>query len=1223
MPAPAVPAPRPDPAGADRDWKFIGKLLADGMQDIAARQLQAFAASYPDDPRAADALLQAGGAFDALGNAAGALESYDRLLERFPSSAAAPAALLRRADLLTAQQRWGEAASTYETLLSSYTASDQSDRARLGLAEALLALQQRAEAARLFRFLIGGRADPPIAARAMFGLGMLHQQAGEDSLAVAQFDAISARYPAEPAGALGLLRAAELSAAGESPAASRERYQRVLTQYTDPFVRGRAHLGLGRLDEDARKYADAAAHYREAASGGGTPEQTQEGLLGLALCDMRAGRWDDAGAAARALLQKAPPAAQAERARLVLAQVAAGDAPRAAQDSLQTLADKAGPPVAYEACSILAGLREQEGNLEGAVTAWQEAQRHAPQPADKAHALMEAARITGDLLGRRALAADLCLAAAATDAPAALQAEALLRGMDHLARKGDDRAALAVGGRLLQEHPVSSQAAEARALVRRLQRRLAKDPETAARELAALTSRTDLDPAAMALTAGALVRDRLGDPQAALERFASAARAAANPEQRAQAQVESGLAYEALAVDAALRQEMAAMRQQLAAARAAYADAAQRTDAPRQRSRAQLALLRLDLARAALPDTPALFDSQDSPLLGGVGPLEELDLNARALGDLATRMAAALESTTERDDRAWLLWRLSELASSEPVQARIARAQAALKLAPSPTRELALRYTLGQLLLQAEDGAGAAEQLRQVLERAGSEEVAVAARYALAEVHRAAKRYAQAEELYLTYAGAYPDSQRGQRALLLAGDCALFSGDAQKAADHYQQLLERYPDGVYTDDASYRLGTTLARLGTNEAALVRFHSLAEGPAGSRYVGRSLLKIAGLEESGGRPAAARDALVRLVDVDAQLATESDAALRIAELELTLGRPREALVWVDRAAPAAATPSGKAVALRARARAAAGDVAGARADLQRLSDGYPDAGDLLTRARLDYADALAGQGQGQDAQQQYQAAGLAAGSADLRARAAYAQGLLLAKGGKLQDALPEFREAVRRDPGGEWAAQALFKVGVISADAGDHAQAKDAFARLAEGHPDHALAPEAMRGEATALRQLGQFEQALAVYHALLERYPDYPQAQDVLVQIAYCHHEMGQYEIALGAYQKVLPLLDEEGQAFAQFWIADSLQQLGRLEESAAGFLKIPYLYASMTELAVTAQLRAGDVYERMGRADAARSLYEKVLQAQGAQSQWGSEAKKRLDHLAGSRAARS
>lgn len=271
--------------------------------------------------------------------------------------------------------------------------------------------------------------------------------------------------------------------------------------------------------------------------------------------------------------------------------------------------------------------------------------------------------------------------------------------------------------------------------------------------------------------------------------------------------------------------------------------------------------------------------------------------------------------------------------------------------------------------------------------------------------------------------------------------------------------------------------------------------------------------------------------------------------------------------------------------------------------------------MAEGRCELADALLRSGRAEEALSTYALVEQEPAGVETRARALYGRGMALLKLERFSEARPVFEDAARVAPKSGWAAESLFKVANLAARQGEDETARDAYARLSEDFPAHELAPEAMKGLATSYRRLGRFDKALEVYHELLERYPELPGAEGVLSSIAYCYHEMGRFEVCIAAYERVLPLLSEEDQAYAQFWIADSLEQLQRLDEAAAAYLKIPYLYPKSGQLPVTAQLKAAGVYEKMGEREAAETLYEKVIRTHGGGSQWGSEASRRLDRL--------
>jgi tetratricopeptide (TPR) repeat protein len=630
-------------------------------------------------------------------------------------------------------------------------------------------------------------------------------------------------------------------------------------------------------------------------------------------------------------------------------------------------------------------------------------------------------------------------------------------------------------------------------------------------------------------------------------------------------------------------------------------------------ARARAALLRMDVAQAAEPGAPPLFDADREPLLEGVGDQEALDLAAPPWPELARRAREALEAAAPQD-RPWLLWRAAELSAEVEPGTRLEWTGGGLRADPAPALEMGLRYTRAQLLLALERTQDAAAELRRVMDSPAAGDAAVAARYAMAEIQRQERRYAAAGELYRDYARAFPHSQRGQRALLLAGDMALYGGAVDEAAEIYASILDRYGEGNYADDAAYRLGTAQLRRGRLEAARARFLPLAARGSGSRYAGRALLKLAELESQAGRDSQAVEALERLVEVDPDLAAEEDAPVRLARLELDRGRAKEALGWLDRAAgePTAAT-----LALRVEAQARAGRRDQARETLERLDQGYPEAGELVAIARCDLADAQLEAGRAEDALAGYRGAEQEARTAAVRARALYGAAMSAMRLERFDESKEAFAAAAAAAPGSDWSAQALFKVAGIATRQGRDEEAKQAYEELVETAPDHQLVPEALKGLAAAWRRLSRFDKALEIYHRLLEEHPEVEDASQILGSIAYCYHELGRYEVSIAAYERAMPLLDEEEQAYGQFWIADSLEKLGRLEEAAAAYLKIPYLYPESGQLPVTAQLKAAGVYEQMGQTEAAVRLYEKVLRAHGAQSQWGGEAARRLQRLQG------
>ncbi len=1222
---PASPSASMSTADADRDWRFVQKLKDDGMFDVAARQLAAFADKHADDPRAPGALLEAASIYRRLDQPVNALDAYQTLLDRFPTSKEAPRALLNKGELLVESHRWEEAASTYRDLLSSFPASSEADAARLGLGESMMALDRRDEAARLFRYLVGGRAAPPLAARALFDLGVLAQKAGQDSLAVVRFDSVHESYPQEVVGAFGLLRSAEILAANEAPDAARERYEAVNDHYQDPYLQARAELGLAILDEQAHDWKSAARRYRSVAERGGSPEQVQRALLGLGESELQAGRPKKAREAADAFLQKYPKAKQAEKARLLAARADAARGEEAAQDELRALTRSDDHEVAYQAFSTLAGLLEgqademedaaaRDGKLIEARDLWRSAATVAPDADSRAQALAEAARIAAEKMGRPALAAELYREASEAAESTAQRAELLYQQIQQEWAAGEEDEARADAERLITAFPLSPQAAQTRTRLRWIERRSRGDAQKALGELSKLALQDEGDAFTRRLEVARVLRDVAGDAAGAATLYAAAAREATGGAEAARARYELARTLLQQALDAALEDPSSGQWESLwdeAAAAFQEAESAQELPAE-QAAEIRLARWKMKLAEAA-SSIPPLFNAELDPLLAGMGEQEALDFAAAPWPALAADLEGMRDRQGKGARRAWVLWRSAEITAAADSTQRVEWLQEGLRTSTPQALQMRLRYTLGELLLGMGRGEEAARQFRQVMESPDSGEVAVAARYAMAELQRKQRRYSAARELYQAYAAAYPATRRGQRSLLLAGDMALYGGDADGAAAIYRSLLQRYPNGVYADDAQYRLATAQMRRGRREDARKRFVHLADPATNSRYAGRSLLKLSELESEAGHDSLAVEALSRLNEIDPKLAEQEQVPLKLARLELERGRPESALRWLGRLPDDAV--DAEVLALRVQALAQAGKVKKAREALGRLDDGFPDAGRFAAAARCDLADAERQAHQIEAALEDYQRVEQEPVTTELRARALYGIGMTRLQQEHWDEARASFAAAAKAAPHSDWAARALFKVANLAARAGDDEQARNAYQQLVDDFPGHPLQAKAMKGLAVSWRRLDRYDKAVEVYHRLLEEHPDFPGAEQILSDIAYCYHELGKYELSIAAYQRVLPLLGEEDQAYAQFWIADSLEKLSRLDEAAAAYLKIPYLYPKSGQLPVTAQLKAARVYQRMGDVDSAVRLYRKVIDRYGPGSQWGAEAQRRLQAI--------
>ncbi len=131
--------------------------------------------------------------------------------------------------------------------------------------------------------------------------------------------------------------------------------------------------------------------------------------------------------------------------------------------------------------------------------------------------------------------------------------------------------------------------------------------------------------------------------------------------------------------------------------------------------------------------------------------------------------------------------------------------------------------------------------------------------------------------------------------------------------------------------------------------------------------------------------------------------------------------------------------------------------------------------------------------------------------------------------------------------------------------------------------------------------------------------DYPQAEDrfsTRIQIGNFLMNMGEYERARGHLRELLREADAEDTAEIQFWLGKSYQYQHRYSEAILEFLKVPYLLPpTKLDWSASALWEAGNSYEKMSRSEKAIALYERIIREQGAASNYGRYARRRINQL--------
>ncbi len=132
------------------------------------------------------------------------------------------------------------------------------------------------------------------------------------------------------------------------------------------------------------------------------------------------------------------------------------------------------------------------------------------------------------------------------------------------------------------------------------------------------------------------------------------------------------------------------------------------------------------------------------------------------------------------------------------------------------------------------------------------------------------------------------------------------------------------------------------------------------------------------------------------------------------------------------------------------------------------------------------------------------------------------------------------------------------------------------------------------KANALFSSAQYKEALPLYELVLSFASEKIPASDVHTRIGDSHYRLGSYQNAIHAYQAALAGQDRAAQPGTRYWIGFCYFLLGRHDQAASEFLKIPELYPEAGMWVNTAYYWAGRSCEQQGRKDLALLYYKKA-----------------------------
>ena len=790
---------------------YLGGLaLQDEKTSDAEKLFTASLTRYPDGPMAAESQFGLAQALHRSNQLETARDAYRRVVEG--NGELAPTALMQVGAIENVLGDHAAALATFDDFARRFPQSELTDKVQLGRGYALLKLGRTQEAQQTLAPLA---AKPAMQLEGSYYLALTQAAEGQWQAAAQTLSKLKLDPQHVLAPAVAFYRADALSHTGDVEAARTE-FDRVLRDYGDSSWADDSLLGKVRLAIESKDSASSLQLADEVLNRyPDSPLAAQAKLAkgqALAMIDKPA----EAVATLKSLLATDPtslPGAEEIRARaqgiLAVSQAKLGQFEEA-QKGLTELAGSA------DAAAIVNEAKLRVGELAQAAGKQPLAQEMLAGVVDGSTKI--AGRARSSLAWNEFEAGRWSEAAAAfqqvldSNAEPSIAAEAtLLRGraLEHLAQNDD---ALAMYEQVLARYPETTRAPEAMLCAARLHEQLGHADE-ARRAYAALIEKypdyTGLDEALYRHAWLLRATDSAGANQL-FERL------------------RSEFATSPFAGDATLRLSEAAIEKRDFDAAASLLREVTRPDAPADIRPAALYLEgRLEMVRgewiaAQKPLEQLINEHADSDLvLPAEYLLAEATFRQGEYEGAAERLRVLLEKAAGRDD-AWLptaeLRRAQALAQLRRWDEASQIAQSIATRYPNFSEPYEADYLVGRAFAAQANFDAARQWYAKAIEGAAAagSETAAMAQWMLGESYFHQEKYPEALAEYLKVDAKSP--RWHSAALLQAGKAEEAQGGWQAAADYYQKLLEQYPDGQLSAEATRRLGAARERAASQPTA---------------------------------------------------------------------------------------------------------------------------------------------------------------------------------------------------------------------------------------------------------------------------------------------------------------------------------------------------------------------------------------------------------------------
>lgn len=483
----------------------------------------------------------------------------------------------------------------------------------------------------------------------------------------------------------------------------------------------------------------------------------------------------------------------------------------------------------------------------------------------------------------------------------------------------------------------------------------------------------------------------------------------------------------------------------------------------------------------------------------------------------------------------------------------------------------------------------------------------------MAGFYRKAEAFKSAHKAYRNYIDEYPKSDRVKDANIFLGEIDYLAGNYKKGIKRFRKIVEAKEEGGFLPENALRLAWGYIKLNQMPDALKILDLIIKKYPKSKESATAYYLKGWLAQEGNRLEKANKEYRKLLKKFDGTPVEEDVKWQIGVNQFILGDYKGAIKSFQRFSKDFPDSYRAGDIMIRKSYSALGDFKGALESSPAFFDVSPDK-TVDLKKRCDEAIALFEVGSHRDALKLGTTIIERFPSQVYSARVMIMMGEVYLKKGMIKKATQYFLMVKDVLKVGLLRNFASFRLGDIAFKAKDFRGAVmelDGISPLLPSDsaaleelkvfidPSHMMAMTLyLRG--SAYLRLNHVEKALNDYRKFLDEYPLLTGLSMERLKAGLIFQQHKDYDQAIKSMRETISVADESKiKAEAQYWIGESYQGRGDLEQAIIEFLKVTYLYPGEGMWALTAKYMAAQAYQELGQFESAIKLFNKVAKESG------------------------